>query len=618
MLGGSVGFNFDKLSDEEIEKKFKSLQSDLSLASVINLIGEKIVKSAEEIAAEEKNLQAAEAIYESSGELEVEASDDKKYKTGYGHKADRAYWFFVNKVPEIHGDIGKFHISLDRDPENIKKAFLLIAPILMKHGVQTFKYATSKDASGNPLGKECVVYAYSQEDLKKFYDEVVPEISYALEKNKIVVGKEPEGDIRMCGSAYCYSRAERSKFNQYISADSLRISGFSKNESANLRDNFLLDGRSLSVDMATSQDLPPGFSVIADISAKEDITQKVKDELLKKQIDGCFIKFAAGGGGYGYLHDGSAIKFMGAFYPSFRFHLEKAYKANGLFKNDALESLVGNASKIISDLSRKLGIEFSEPDDAYRRMSCVINIGLVQSTIYHKFIVPFCNEIDYPNLNSLTSEQISARFTNFIESYKNDLTKELVVAAFRDKASMQGTVFDPDTQKYKQVPESPVFIFEGKEICGARLTQEHFVRLVENEMGLAPRIVSASVIEGFASSSVSMVMSAAAPEVASAAASTRAPISSTRASTAASTRARGFPPSEDTLDSKQQKLRNILYGHSSSTESHKGLIATVQLAQKLSPSDLKRQVAEGNLHFDWWAFPINAKSTRGDVYNLWC
>ncbi len=126
-------------------------------------------------------------------------------------------------------------------------------------------------------------------------------------------------------------------------------------------------------------------------------------------------------------------------------------------------------------------------------------------------------------------------------------------------------------------------------------------------MGLAPRIVPASVIEGFASSSVSMVMSAAVPEVAPATASTRAP-------TTASTRARAAVPSTATLDSKQQKLRNILYGHSSSIESHKGLIATVQLAQKLSPSDLKRQVAEGNLHFDWWAFPINAKSSRGDVY----
>ncbi len=477
LVGGGLKLNFDGLSEEEIERRFATLKIDINSASIINLVDSKIVKSPEEIAAEAKNLQAAEAIYGSSGALTVEASDDKEYKTGYGHKADGAYWFFVNKVPEIHGDIGKFHISLDRDPENIKKAFLLIAPILMKHGVQTFKYATSKDAWGNPLGKECVVYAYSQEDLRKFYDEVVPEISYALEKNKIVAGGAPGGDIRMCGSAYCYSRAEKSIFNKYISADSLKIFGFSRNESANLQENSLLDGRSLSVDMPLSQDLPPGFSVITDISAKEDIAQKVKDELLKKQIDGCFIKFAAGDGGYGYLHDGSAIKLMGAFYPSFRPQVDKAYKANGLFKNDALESLVGNASKIISDLSRKLGIEFLEPDDKYRRMDCVINIGLVQSTIYHKFIVPFCKEIDYPNLDSLTSEQILARFTNFIESAKNDLTKEIVVAAFRDKAAMRGTVLDSDTGKYKPVPDAPVFVFDNKEIGGVRLTQAHFVRL---------------------------------------------------------------------------------------------------------------------------------------------
>lgn len=145
-----------------------------------------------------------------------------------------------------YNDKLKFHISIDRNPENHQKAFDIISKILAKNKVKLFKILPKEQLEEgrgkNDDGKEFVIYMQSwakdHESDPVFWTNLCEEIENELFKNGIKPGNSPLGDKMIDGSyGYAFVR-DRNIFNNYISAETLQELCFNATESASLGDKI--------------------------------------------------------------------------------------------------------------------------------------------------------------------------------------------------------------------------------------------------------------------------------------------------------------------------------------------------------------------------------------------
>jgi|GEM_PF-4812532 len=241
------------------------------------------------------------------------------------------------------GDANKFHLSVERSLENMRRAFNILLPILIKYKIETFKMTSSgEDCKGahyehptsNAYGKEFVIYVNRPDDPALWGEKILKEITEEFHEQGIIPNTESKGDVSVEGGySYVYARNSNNFFNRYIRADCLESSGFTAKEAA-----YLSSSPWVNLKIDTDPEIIPskakkGACWTTDPIQNEDITSiiEIKAEeiqnltkfYLKSFNDNLTSGFALFkvlfGLGNLYFHDDSSMRYCKGIY-SFENH----------------------------------------------------------------------------------------------------------------------------------------------------------------------------------------------------------------------------------------------------------------------------------------------------------
>lgn len=319
---------------------------------------------------------------------------------------------FKNKKAITNLDSIKYHVSLKRDPENLKKAFNLILPILNKHQISSFKVLPLSciDLKGNTLGKEYVIYVQdfpdSQESSQEFWSRLVlKEIVDVFEKEGVEPGNLSKGDVAIKGGKnFIYSRSPNNIFGSYVAADFLDRLGFSFEESARLSPSpwvdLVIDGGYDSEKSALIKQPLNIPEVFPEVKVESDRIYSHFVSILSAKVNRSNIETIPA---LFYLVAGTTLKEQGK--------LKQLETFNFLFQKQDSKFQIEWAQKLKSDvlMDRVFDVKIDFMAPYLKKAAFLIasiqeahyntvleKIGNIHPSIYHSFIVPLAKKLDSP------------------------------------------------------------------------------------------------------------------------------------------------------------------------------------------------------------------------------
>jgi len=210
---------------------------------------------------------------------------------------DRDSWDGYRLGSMRYSDKYKVHVSLDLNKENFAKARQMILDLMFKHTIHCFKLVNKEPKQGryarNVYGKELTIYLQLENELSLGANEKDPDtwinLFNDLEKCLIAEGVKPnklltQGDQRFPGSkGYIFFRYPENIIGRYVSADALRVGGFTISEGVNLSndktfENFFAGKKLHHMDTLLAVDAPTPPDQKRQNYVVKDIDHLEKDE----------------------------------------------------------------------------------------------------------------------------------------------------------------------------------------------------------------------------------------------------------------------------------------------------------------------------------------------------
>lgn len=149
----------------------------------------------------------------------------------------------------------KLHISIQRDPDNLSRAFDVAFTTLLAHRIACFKFVDRQllgKTGGNPDGKELVIFLHPlsegpEGDPAFWLQTFLPQLISAFQRAGVVPGSPSLADCPYPGgSGYVWARQSYNILDRYVDADALAEMGFTAEESAALSADTFLRGEAIA------------------------------------------------------------------------------------------------------------------------------------------------------------------------------------------------------------------------------------------------------------------------------------------------------------------------------------------------------------------------------------
>ncbi len=400
-------------------------------------------------------------IEHSDGQTDEYRIDKNDSPLGFGW----LHYNYIGVKERDRKDNVKVHISIDRDPVNMGKAFDVIDPILRSHKIILFKIAPLDGiVVANSDGKEVTLYMQTHlEDNKESNPEfwtgtVLKEIVEGLVRAGVKKGNYSQGDLEYPGGlGYIYQRQSHNVFGGYVRADVLSRKGFNAVEAATISEDNFLKGRPIVTshqkeagnkdsseegDKKESQDQARvdlgGFSG-ADISSSQEVQVGYFTDLGK--IDS-LLPFVRSNSNPHMSPD--EIVYLEAFfgkidgfcYTSNSSSNSSSKLQNYLVPKTFLENHLNQASQVTKAIINHLKTSDLLPDDD------ATNVGNIIPAIYHKCFKPFFEafEENHRQENEVAKtasarKQFESNPFFFAENAREEFIKAVVECSLRTRDS---------------------------------------------------------------------------------------------------------------------------------------------------------------------------------------
>lgn len=163
----------------------------------------------------------------------------------YSPHLDCQYWVMIYPSKEEsmvkYRERGKFHISLHRSLDNLKKALPIICRIIKQEGGLAAKFSNFSERifpRDNPFGKEAVIYLHNQshKDALRLIDRFDRELYDA----GVLPGGDPDGDVPLTNSGLIHTRIAHTFLGLYFRGNIVLDHGFTRGESLSIGEESLL------------------------------------------------------------------------------------------------------------------------------------------------------------------------------------------------------------------------------------------------------------------------------------------------------------------------------------------------------------------------------------------